>query len=69
MTYTEKLTITPKQAVTLCKYIRRHIASIECDNLHHSRKDRHKIGEPCPVEDNLFFAIDAILSHLERLAK
>jgi hypothetical protein len=26
------------------------LAPIDCDRLHHTKKDYHKSGEPCPVE-------------------
>jgi hypothetical protein len=26
---------------------------MNCENLHHSKKDRHGLGEPCPVEARL----------------
>lgn len=26
---------------------------MKCEHLHHAKKDRHGLGEPCPVEDRL----------------
>ena len=37
------------------------MVNLACDNVHHRKQDRHKIGEPCPVvlrikklRDNVF---------------
>jgi hypothetical protein len=36
------------------------LANGECQNLHHTRKDQHKLGEPCPVERRINDAIKAV---------
>jgi hypothetical protein len=34
------------------------LVSIQCENLHHAKKDTHKLGEPCPVEQRLLKLLD-----------
>ena len=32
---------------------------VKCDSFHHSKKDQHKQGEPCPVEQEIREALYA----------
>ena len=36
----------------------REVAPSTCDNLHHAKKDRHEIGEPCPILTRLAAALE-----------
>jgi hypothetical protein len=44
-------------------------ADLICEAAHHQKKDRHEIGEPCPIQQRWHEAFDALRAAIEQAGK